>query len=266
MSGATEDRKDQLAARALSRLREPQLPEGFAARIAARATSAPQASATPREILTATDSEPLPTAGIAPPDSLVLTGWRRYAVASVAALAVAAVGLFMIGAGSQAQRRPEVVADGQPARSSQFTSERTVEVANGTPALAPPARASVRIGKTEPVLQLPVAIPSQPDELMIAGEPMGSRVQDAVTGKEEKLVQIGPPAGPQDIGGSRPVFGPPVPQGLGIAGSINSLPSLPGEMGATGRTTRGSPPGGPSAGAGSTIPSAATPRGSGPHI
>src|SRR3546814_1037389 len=91
MSGLTEDRKDQLAARALSRLSEPQLPDGFAARIAARATSAQQTPATSRDTIAANEAELLPAADRTPLDPARPLRWPRYVAASAAALAVATV-------------------------------------------------------------------------------------------------------------------------------------------------------------------------------
>lgn len=266
MSGAPEDWKDRLAARALSRLGDPPLPEGFAARIAARATATPQVQPAPRESWPVTASDEAIVAGVVHGEAAAPRRWPAYAAASIAALAVAAIGALALDAGPQGRQRPSIAKDEPAARLPQTLPQAAAEMAEA----APQRRASVPKRKTSkssaaPLMRPPVPVAAQPGAPAASGTPAEPPPPAAKAGEEEMLAQSGPQLGPGDGGGSRAVYGPPAPKGLGIAGSINGSAAAPGESTAAGRGPRNAPPGGmpgspsgPSGGSG--------PLGPGPRI
>jgi hypothetical protein len=263
---ASENRKDELAARALSRLSDPPLPNGLAARITARATAVPQIGTVAAERPPVAASPLTETAPSVEPAGSSRRRWHLYAAASAAAAVLLSVGI-LAGMGDRQEGRPALAKEEAvvplPRVQQQQAPAEFVDAAPRAPEAAKPT------GKAPPAaapkMILPVPVPIPPAELASGGKPAeaGKPVEDR--NPPERLAQTGPGVGPQGVsqGGSTsiPVYGPPAPTGLGIAGSAGGPASFPGETGNDSRPPRSAPTGPPP----SSLPGPSTPRGPGPR-
>jgi hypothetical protein len=269
---ASENRKDELAARALSRLPDPPLPEGLAARIAARATAVPQigivASGRPSAAVSPL-VEDAPLVEVAPlmePERSSRRRWPFYAAASVAAAALLLVGIFA-GADDRPASAP-ALAEEEAIAPLQQVQQRPVpaEFVDAAPRAPKAAHSTGRIlPAADPKMVLPVPVPTPPAELASDDKPAEAPKPVEAGNQLERLAQTRPQAGPQappQSGSiSIPVYGPPAPTGLGIAGSVGSATAFPGETGNESRSPRSAPTGPPP----SNLPGPSTPRGPGPR-
>jgi hypothetical protein len=262
---ATDDRRDELAARALSRLDDPPLPEGFAERIAARATATAQIGIVPPSA--APDAKPLLSRVATPVPAIMpvrnrASRRRIYAAASIAVLLLASAG-FILGRGATGDASPPQIAKSPAAPSDQFPAPQRPRLADALPPAAQPSPQQSELRPpTAPTMVLPVPL-APPPELAAAvppaGAPPAERPPADAPAEEEQLAHTGPQTMPGNVAG--PVYGPPVPGGLGIAGGPGRGPvSLPGETG--GRESHG--PSKSASSPGMSPPS--TSRGPGPRL
>jgi len=260
MSGA-ETRKDELAVRALSRLADPPVPDGLAARIAARATAAPQVGAiAPDRAPVVAVLPPAPVASARHP----VRRWRTYAAASVAAALLLSVGL-VVGRGAPEDRLPLAKADPVPATRTGQPAAAPTEVADADAAPADAKISGPSRGphpRSQPAMVLPVPMTPPP-----AGLPQEDKFPEVAPApdptEQERLAQTGPQIAPQGGGSVSPVYGPTAPQGLGIVGSSNGPVAIPGEGATTPRAPRSGPPGSPPP---SGMPGPSMPRGPGSRL
>lgn len=266
---ADDARKDELAARALSRLSEPPIPEGLAARIAARAAATPQIGAErPAEAPTA-PSAPLP--GHVPMAPRVARNWRRSQDRRHHLIAASIAAALLVSAGVYAGLRDRTDETAPLARDepTQALPQADTPAPSRLADAAPPAKAvdakplhREKARPASPTMTSPVPT-APPVELVAEDAPSTTTAPKEPPAEESRLAQTGPKDAPNV--GLRPVYGPPAPVGLGIAGGTGGA-SLPGE--ATGASPRGSgsgnaptsgpPPGMPGPGGG--------PRGPGPRM
>lgn len=256
---ASESRKDELAARALSRLSDPPLPEGLAARIAARATAMPQigvvASACPPPAAPA----PVEALSRVEPARHSRRRWPLYAAASVAAAALLSMGIFA-SVGDWHERGPALAEEKAVVPLPHAPQQAPVELVDAPPRASVPAKRPRETAPADsPKMLLPVPVPTAPVELVSEEEPAGTMKPGPDSAQPERLAQTGPQATPQGGSSSIPVYGPPAPSGLGIVGPVGGATSFPGE--AESRASRGTPTGPPP----SSLPGPSTPRGSGPR-
>lgn len=258
---ASENRKDELAARALSRLPDPPLPEGLAARIAARATAVPQIGsiAAPRSPVVV----PLPVEAVVPaePARPSPRRWPFYAAASAAGVLLS-VGILS-GMNSRDESRPALAEEKTVAPLQRSQQQAPAELVDAAPRPAEPApRAEKSAPSAAPRMILPVPVAPPPTELVSEDKPAEIMKPVEDVSQQERLAQTGPQAGPQGTSPgspiSTPVYGPPAPTGLGIAGSVGGATSFPGEAE---RTRRSAPMGPPP----SSLPGPSTSRGPGPR-
>lgn len=241
MSGSIDERRDALAARALSRLPEPPVPAGLAARITAKAIATPQAQPQAEEADRPARTET--AAAVVAHNSAPRRRWPGYAMAvSVAIVALASAGLLLAGDDPQEPR----VAGAAPEPAA---PPRRVEVAD-VPA---PARAvTPRTAPEPPARRARPAAPPAPSEPAPVELAVEEAPAPAAKAPEPQLVQTGPQlpqSGLGSIDGS--VYGPPAPSGLGVAGSVPGGKAPPG---ATSAPPTSTPP----------PPGRARPRGGGP--
>jgi len=261
MSGTNID-KDELAARALTRLADPPLPDGLAARITARATAKPQIEPSASPSLDAAALVAAKSAPSAAQPRRFESRRRIFAGASLCALLLA-VGLV---AALRSSSDEPVIAAGE---------ERTLPA----PAVKPAAPS--KLAEAAPPETLPTKVPhkmrANRDALMMLPPPAAPPVEPAAedappaaptgsspTPAEERLAQRGP-RDPSAEKALRPVYGPPAPVGLGIAGTPGGGNALPGTTGPGSRAPSGgagSPPSGPPPG----MPGPGGPRGPGPRL
>lgn len=266
---ADDARKDELAARTLSRLSEPSIPEGLADRIAARATAAPQIDAArlaeaptgtlvalPRHAPTA-----LRVAGTRRPS---LDRRRHFIAASIAAALLASVGVYA-GLRDRADQTPPL-ARGEPLKALPEADTpvppRLADAARPAEALDAKPQHREKARPARPMITAPVPLPASPPvELVAEDTPSTPAAPKESPAEESKLAQTGP-KNPPNIS-LHPVYGPPAPIGLGIAGGTGGS-SLPGEAsgGARGSGSSNVPPGGPPPG----MPGPGGPRGPGPRL
>ncbi len=251
---APDARKDELAARALSCLGEPPVPEGLAARITARATAAPQiADVSP-------DSAPSPAPvplSFAPP--VRATGparshpvRRRHVIAaSIAAALLLSVGVYA-GLRDRPGKSPAFANDVPTQTVPQSDPRAPSRLADAAPPAGAPEAAPTRREKAPPAQRF-ATVPAPVDPPVELAEEAPPAATPATGGEarpqEGRLAQTGP----DNISNSglRPVYGPPAPTGLGIAGGPAGGISLPGEPpsgGARGTGGNGPPPSGPPSG------------------
>ncbi|NIJ37562.1 hypothetical protein FHR22_002246 [Sphingopyxis panaciterrae] len=258
---ASENRKDELAARALSRLPDPPLPEGLAARIAARATAVPQIGSIAPPLSQVV--VPLPVEAVVPaePARPALRRWPFYAAASAAAVLLP-VGI-LAGMNGREESKPALAEEKNVAplpRSQQQAPAELVDAAPRPAEAAQPAEKSLPAAAPKMILPIPAAPP--PTELASEEKPAETAKPVEDVSQPERLAQTGPQAGPQGTSPGSPilvpVYGPPAPTGLGIAGSVGGATSFPGEAE---RAPRSAPMGPPP----SSLPGPSTPRGPGPR-
>lgn len=264
---ASENRKDELAARALSRLSDPPLPEGLAARITARATAVPQiGTVAPGDRVAAVPPAIAPASPVVP----VLASRRRwpfYAAASFAAVALLLAGI-LAGLTDRREGAPALAERDKAAPLSRAPKSQAPAEFVEAAAPAPEATKSTKNAApaTAPATGLPVPATTPPAQPATNNEP-AEAVKPVEEGNQpERLAHTGPQAGPQGAapGGSTsmPVYGPPAPSGLGIVGSTGGPTSFPDEAGKKGRPPRATSPGPPP----SSLPGSSAPRGTGPRL
>lgn len=261
MSGTNID-KDELAARALTRLAAPALPDGLAARITARATAMPQIEPSASPSLDAAVPVEAKPARLAPPSRRVEGRRRIFAGVSVCALLLA-VGVV---AALRSNSDEPVIAAGE---------ERTL------PAIDVETAAPPKLAEAAPPETLTTTVPrkmkANPDAPLTLPAPAASPIEPAAENlpaavpvthspapEQEKLAQTGPRDSSADKA-LRPVYGPPAPVGLGIAGTPSGGNPMPGATGPGNRAPSGgagSPPSGPPSG----MPGPGGPRGPGPRL
>ena len=117
MSGRIEEAKDELAARALSRLAEPMVPEGLAARIKARAVATPQGPGEP-----AGPAAPMTAEASMAPAPLTRR-WAAYAAA--ASLAAVALAWAVLPSGTREDASGGRLGSAAFCRSAESTSSRS---------------------------------------------------------------------------------------------------------------------------------------------
>ena len=264
MSDANENSKDDLAVRALSRLPPPPLPDGLAARIKARATAAPQSNAAHGAAAMAVPSPPVTSTCVDVPMRRSPRRWPIYAAASIAALFVISIGVI-VNQRDQKDMSP-VMAKSAPARALPAVKQADrSEVAETVPdAAAPTSERRLARRSAEPRIGKPVQdTPSDEAPSELASEAISAEKAAAAPPRDEeqeRLAQNRPQMVPEGGGTiARPVYGPPAPSGLGIAGPVGGSPSLPNENGSGTDTSRGTPPSAPPVG----FPG---PRGPGPRF
>ncbi|SNS58116.1 hypothetical protein [Sphingopyxis indica] len=237
MSGRIEEAKDAAAARALSRLAEPAVPEGLAARIKAQATALPQAAGQAAEPVVAA---PEAASALASPRP---RRWPAYAAAASVAVAILAWAMLPSRPHDATPIAPQVV-DSTP--SSPAEAPKTpVQIEAPAPA-APAPKLAERQKPAKKTAPAPEPVPAPPAagpaavELATKAPESAPPAPPGESPQEPELAQTGPqlPAENDNVTGS--VYGPPAPTGLGIAGSAGARPGAP-----MGGHRGGPPPGGP---------------------
>jgi hypothetical protein len=264
MSDATETRKDELAARMLLELEKPAIPEGLAARIAARATAEPQIGATgavhaPNSATAMLASESvsvlnMPVKGRARP---VSPRWRGYAAASAVAVVLVSVGLLAGGRDAPGDAPVVAEADSPPQRTPVSDADNDGEkLAEAVPRKAKAiVRAPKAVELPAPAMTLPIALTPPPTELAHDEKP--DNIAPPEMAPQERLAQTVPQSIPQGGGGAISIYGPPAPSGLGIAGSVPGQSGLPSDQAQPSRGPRGTSLGPPP----SSLPGSSLPRG-----
>ncbi|TPE64623.1 hypothetical protein FJQ54_01085 [Sandaracinobacter neustonicus] len=263
MNEATDNQKDERVAHALSKLPEPPLPDGMAARITARATATAQ--------LAAADVGAAPKLLVAAPGAVdpasVTRGrradsWRSYAAASAAAVVLLSIGLVSISLlmarpGQDSGATPSVTLAGTPALPAAEPAAAPVRLANAPAqqmrpsfpaesANAKPARAPIDLKAADLKANGPSAVPQSPaalPEVRLAQDeaPAVSPVDPLAS--ENKLAQFGPPAPRQDSKLPAEAYGPPAPTALAAAGGSAAPPATSVEAPAAAIASHsGSPP------------------------
>lgn len=269
---ARESRKDELAARALSRLADPPLPEGLAARITARAIATPQVGTAISGAPSPAPNHPehLPArahpAPPARPQRKAPDRRRLYAGAAIAAALLLLVG-GVVGLPGDPDPAPVVAGRDEPLSVPLTETAAPPRMADAAPVQATPTTAPhKKAAKTRaPIMVLPVPA-TAPVELAADDLPAATPTPGPAIDEKEQLAQTGPQDAPTG-GALRPVYGPPAPVGLGIAGAPGGRGSLPGDSGTTSRSPdsggTAAPPGGPPPG----MPGpGGGPRGPGPRL
>lgn len=237
------NRKDDLAVRALSRLPDPALPEGMAARIKARATALPQLPA-------GDEVRPAIPAASPPADTprrTVRTRWPFYAAASLAAVLLVS-GAMLVGLGRHETAGPVVAK--QEAEDMLPAPRETPppQVADAAPVAKSPAP-TTRPAPTRraPSAPAPVPVMTAPADLTTETPPVEKEqlVQSSSGEDAGQIVHNQPPATPEGAGVPSPAYGPPVPSGLGITGAINGPTQFPGEAHPGSGSSSAPPPGFP---------------------
>lgn len=269
---AGESRKDELAVRALSHLSDPQLPEGMAARIAAKAVAAPQIGTLDPVRAPA----PARHAIVDPPPhrSKRRAGMRRRSYVAAGAFAGAAAAAVLAAVSTGALVGTSGGRDGQPAIAEKVEDRALPPVERETPRLAEiapeAAKPRKKSGGVRPIVGSEIPRPDAEASVFAEPVPEEMAAQNPLSGQtaveRERLAQTGPqsvPTAPPNSGGiSAPVYGPPSPSGLGIAGTVTGPMPLPGEGDRGGRASRGGSAGAPPAG----FPGSPAPRGPGPRL
>lgn len=239
MNEAIESEKDEWAARALSRLPQPPTPDGLADRISARAVAMPQ---TPAGELSVVEVVPSPVSSFPSsigPVRVRRSRWPAYASAA-AIVAVTAAGFVgwtsgpadgpVVAKGDRPQPagRPRAPTPEQELAATQDTAKVVRAAPSPAPASAPPK--SIPPPPEPKPVELAVTPPPPP--------PTGEGLPGQTVGPTDLAQQIVPPSI-----ASGPVYGPPAPSGLGIAGVPSGGPSVPGDAIENRRGPRGGMPG-----------------------
>jgi hypothetical protein len=265
---------DEALARALSRLPEPEVPEGLAARIVARATAKaqPEPVADRPETIIATPPAPMPTPRILPQSVPAaaqpeIRSYGRWAVlaASVAAVVLVAGGLaFRTDGPRTASAPPQMVTNAPPKTPAE-------QAAPATPATAPagahsgqladrsdpvPTAPADRTSRSAPQGSLADIEPLSPDATRLAGPGAPGVVPPAIesgtaSGPGKTLsAQAGPPApGPDAVPRARGVYGPPAPSAFSITGGTGGAGAAGAPVGRSSGGSEVSPGSAPQGGA-----------------
>lgn len=264
---ADDVHKDELAARVLSRLEDAPVPEGLAARIAARAVATPQIGVARSAEAPASAPIAFPgQASTAPRVARSTPGHRRHFVAaSIVAALLISVGVYAgfrdsaddITPLARDEPRNAMPQAETPAPARLADAARPAEAQDAKPLHREKARPAQ---PAQPSMTSPVP-KAAPVELVAEGAPSTTTPTKEPPAEENRLAQTGPKNAPNI--GLQPVYGPPAPVGLGIAGGTGGA-SLPGEASSG---TRGSGNGnGPPSGSPPGMPGPGGPRGPGPRM